>query len=117
MESSDTWAVGVDLGGTKVEVARVDSAGRVHQRLRRLTNVKEGPEAVKKEIVDLARELQKLAESSPIRVGIGLAGQESLPAATKSLQVLRAKLGSDAGVVGAATLALQTFKNEDRPGG
>jgi len=75
MEPSDTWAVGVDLGGTKVEVARVDSAGRVHQRLRRPTNVKEGPEAVGKEIVDLARGLQKLAGSSPIGVGIGLAGQ------------------------------------------
>lgn len=46
----------------------------------------------------------------------GVCGR-ALPAATKSLQVLRAKLGNDAGVVGAATLALQTFKNEDPPGG
>jgi len=78
MEPSDTWAIGVDLGGTKVEVARVDSAGRVHQRLRRPTNVKDGPEAVKKEIVDLVRELQKLAGFPPIGVGIGLAGQIDL---------------------------------------
>ncbi len=75
MNRNDTWAVGVDLGGTKVEVARVDSAGRLHQRLKRPTNVKEGPEAVKREIVDLARELQELAGSPPIGVGIGLAGQ------------------------------------------
>lgn len=75
MNPNDTWAVGVDLGGTKLEVARVDSAGRVHQRLRRTTNVKEGPETVKKEIVDLARQIQKLAGSPPIGVGIGLAGQ------------------------------------------
>ncbi len=75
MKPNKTWAVGVDLGGTKVEVARVDSAGRLHQRLRRPTNVKEGPEAVKKEIVNMVRELQKLAGSAPIGVGIGLAGQ------------------------------------------
>ncbi len=75
MKPNNTWAVGVDLGGTKVEVARVDSAGRLHQRLRRPTDVKEGPEAVKKEIVDLVRELQKLAGSAPIGIGIGLAGQ------------------------------------------
>jgi glucokinase len=41
----------------------------------------------------------------------------ALPAATKPLQVLRAKLGSDAGVVGAATLALQIFKDENHPAG
>jgi len=75
MNPNDTWAVGVDLGGTKVEVARVDSAGRLHQRLRRPTNVKEGPKAVEREIVNLANELQKLAGSPPIGVGIGLAGQ------------------------------------------
>ncbi len=75
MDPNETWAVGVDLGGTKVEVARVDSTGRLHQRLRRPTNVKEGPEAVKRDIVGLVRELQKLADSAPIGVGIGLAGQ------------------------------------------
>ncbi len=75
MNPDETWAVGVDLGATKVEVARVDSAGRLHQRLRHPTDVKEGPEAIKKEIVDLIRELQKLAGSAPIGIGIGLAGQ------------------------------------------
>ena len=38
--------------------------------------------------------------------------KRALPTATKSLQVLRAKLGNDAGVVGAASLALQIFKGE-----
>jgi len=75
MNPSDRWAVGVDLGGTKVEVACVDSTGRLHQRLQRPTNVKEGPKAVEKEIINLARELRELAGSPPIGVGIGLAGQ------------------------------------------
>ena len=75
MEPSDTWAVGVDLGGTKVEVARIDAEGRLHQRLRRPTRVEEGPEGIKREIVDLVRKLEELAGSPPIAVGIGLAGQ------------------------------------------
>lgn len=74
MKHTDHWAVGVDLGGTKIEVARVDSAGRVQERLRRPTPVKEGPNAVKKVIVDLVRRLRKLA-GPPLGVGIGLAGQ------------------------------------------
>jgi len=40
MDSSDSWAIGVDLGGTKIEVALVDAAGnlrpprRIEARLR-----------------------------------------------------------------------------------
>jgi aryl-alcohol dehydrogenase-like predicted oxidoreductase len=30
---SEAWAIGVDLGGTKVEVARVDADGKIHRRL------------------------------------------------------------------------------------
>jgi predicted NBD/HSP70 family sugar kinase len=29
----DFWSIGVDLGGTKVEVARVDAAGVLAERL------------------------------------------------------------------------------------
>ncbi len=74
MKHTDHWAIGVDLGGTKIEVARVDSSGRVQERLRRPTPVKEGPNAVKKVIVDLVRDLRELA-GPPLGVGIGLAGQ------------------------------------------
>jgi predicted NBD/HSP70 family sugar kinase len=27
---SEAWAIGVDLGGTKVKVARVDADGKIH---------------------------------------------------------------------------------------
>jgi glucokinase len=73
--SAERWAVGVDLGGTKVEVARIDSGGRMRQRFRRPTNVDAGPEGIKKEIIDLALRLQDLAGCPPVGVGVGLAGQ------------------------------------------
>jgi glucokinase len=39
--------------------------------------------------------------------------KRALPAATKPLQILRAELGNDAGVVGAAALAIRTFTSKE----
>ena len=75
MVTREVWAIGVDLGGTKVEVARVDSAGRVHQRVRRPTDVRDGPAAIEAEIVAVVHELQGTASSRPVGVGVGVAGQ------------------------------------------
>jgi glucokinase len=72
---TDPWAIGVDLGGTKIEAARVDSAGRLLQRLRRPTPVKDGPAAVKAAIVECVRELRQGDASAPAGVGVGVAGQ------------------------------------------
>jgi glucokinase len=72
------WAAGVDLGGTKVEVAQVDRAGRLFARLRRPTDVKDGPAAVEAEITDAVRELILKAGSTPVAVGVGVAGQVDL---------------------------------------
>ncbi|MGD8623023.1 MAG: ROK family protein [Anaerolineae bacterium] len=69
------WSVGVDLGGTKVEVAHVDASGHLQRRLRRPTDVKDGPKAVEIEIVDAVRELVAGAGSPPAGVGVGVAGQ------------------------------------------
>jgi glucokinase len=67
--------MGVDLGGTKVEVAHVDASGHLVERLRRPTDVKDGVAAVEEEIVTAARELEERAGSSPGAVGVGVAGQ------------------------------------------
>jgi len=75
MDRREEWAVGVDLGGTKVEIGQVDSDGRLLQRLKCHTNVQEGPKAVEREIVNLTRELKELARSSPVGIGVGIAGQ------------------------------------------
>jgi glucokinase len=73
--TANLWAIGVDLGGTKVEVAQVGTEGQVRQRLRRATDVKDGAAAVEDEIVTAVRELQESTGSSPAGVGVGVAGQ------------------------------------------
>jgi glucokinase len=70
------WAIGVDLGGTKVEVALVDDDGAILERLRHPTPVSEGYDAVIKAIIDLIQRLRsKAPDSAPAGVGIGVAGQ------------------------------------------
>jgi predicted NBD/HSP70 family sugar kinase len=66
------WVVGVDLGGTKVEVAQVDATGVMGQRVRRPTDVKDGPSAVEAEIVaaaDLVQPTALFRERNPGRLG------------------------------------------------
>jgi glucokinase len=75
MSQENGWAIGVDLGGTKVEVAQVDAAGILRQRLRRPTDVKDGPSAVEAEIVEAVHDLRAKIGSSPTGVGVGVAGQ------------------------------------------
>jgi glucokinase len=71
----DTWAIGVDLGGTKIEVAHVDAQGGVRRRRRCATDVKDGLAAVEGEIIAAVRDLKDDAESPPAGVGVGVAGQ------------------------------------------
>lgn len=72
---TEKWAIGADLGGTKVEVAQVDTFGRLHRRLVRATQVKDGPAAVEAEIVAAVCELQEGMVSPPSGLGVGVAGQ------------------------------------------
>ncbi|MHB8586421.1 MAG: ROK family protein [Thermoplasmatota archaeon] len=67
--------VGVDLGGTKIECALVESDGRVELRDRRPTPVGLGPEAVLEEV---ALGIEGLVAQSSFKlggVGVGIAGQ------------------------------------------
>ena len=73
--TTEFWAIGVDLGGTKVEVAAVDSQGRQYHRVRHPTNVNAGPAAIRGDIVAAARELSQKVGSPPVGMGIGVAGQ------------------------------------------
>jgi glucokinase len=70
-----SWAVGVDLGGTKVEVASIDAEGHLLKRMRRPTYVKSGRATIETEILDAVRELEEGAGSQPAGVGVGVAGQ------------------------------------------
>ncbi len=75
MENENTFTVGVDLGGTKIEVALVNGSGRVTSRQRLATRVSEGPGAIQSEIIETVRDLQDKAGTRPIGLGIGVAGQ------------------------------------------
>ncbi len=67
-------AVGVDLGGTKIQAAVVDSGGRVVASHRQATDVEGGPSKAVDDIVRCIRAC--VADLSEIRtVGVGVAGQ------------------------------------------
>ena len=65
MGDANSWAIGVDLGGTKIELARVNAEGRLEQRILIRTDVKGGPAGVMSEIITAARELRKTAATAP----------------------------------------------------
>jgi glucokinase len=72
----DTWALGVDLGGTKVEIAGVDADGAIRLRLKEPTNVEGGPDGIVAQTARLARQLREQGPASPpVGVGVGVAGQ------------------------------------------
>ena len=75
MPAKNDWAVGVDLGGTKIIVAQVDTQGILHRKLRLPTNVSRGPTAVKSQVVAAVQKLMHEADCLPVGVGVGVAGQ------------------------------------------
>ncbi|HSR11931.1 MAG TPA: ROK family protein, partial [Thermodesulfobacteriota bacterium] len=69
------WAVGVDLGGTKILVARVGSDGKMSGKVRLSTEVSQGPAAVKAEIISGVERIISGFPGKPFGVGVGVAGQ------------------------------------------
>ncbi len=69
------WAIGVDLGGTKVEVAAVKEEGEIFQNIRRPTRADTDPTMIEEEIIASIREILAKNESRPVGVGVGVAGQ------------------------------------------
>lgn len=68
-------ALGIDLGGTKVELALVDLDGRLSASHRRMTDSEGGPERVIEDVVAAARDLLARTEGTVGGVGVGVAGQ------------------------------------------
>ena len=75
IKSADVWAIGVDLGGTKVEVARVDREGRVIRRSRRPSRPDTGPASIEKDIAEAVVDLLDQTGEPPFGVAVGVAGQ------------------------------------------
>jgi glucokinase len=69
------WAIGVDLGGTKIEVAAVGCDGKVLERLIFPTKVHGDPDATEAAIVEAVGQLK--VKGKPIGLGVGIAGQIS----------------------------------------
>ena len=65
----------MDLGGTKIIVARVDAHGKIHQKLRLPTSASRGPATVKAEVIAAVQEAVHTADRPPAGVGVGVAGQ------------------------------------------
>lgn len=67
--------LGIDLGGTKVELALVDPDGRRSAAHRRVTDSAGGPARVIEDVVAAARDVLARSESPVGAVGVGVAGQ------------------------------------------
>lgn len=69
------WAIGVDIGGTKVAVAHVDFSGSVLNKINFETPINLGAGIVRNEITLAAKALIEAANTPPVGIGIGMAGQ------------------------------------------
>jgi glucokinase len=73
--SDKLWAVGVDLGGTKIEAAAVDRSGKILESQRQPTKHDGKPVSIENEIYSAVERLQERMASPPVGIGIGVAGQ------------------------------------------
>jgi glucokinase len=75
LSSSKIWAIGIDIGGTKIEVGRVDDKGKLYERILMPTE-KNDYEGTEKKIAEAAKKLIDNSNGSqPVGFGIGVAGQ------------------------------------------
>jgi glucokinase len=74
MKGKKSWAMGIDLGGTKVEIAEVDREGNLGRSKRVPTEAFRGPAEVKKKLAEDIKNFIKQAGSPPLGIGIGVAG-------------------------------------------
>ena len=71
----DGYAVGIDLGGTKVEAALIDGRGKSVSELRYQTRAERGEQNIVSELLAAIETLQAEAGVSAGAVGVGVAGQ------------------------------------------
>ena len=74
-EEGTLLTAGVDLGGTKVEMALVDEAGRAVHTHRRATRPEDGPERLIADVSDGVKALVHEAGQPAQALGVGVAGQ------------------------------------------
>lgn len=75
---ADEYSIGIDLGGTKIEGALIDSSGKILEKKRVATDVKGGPSSVEKQMIEIVQGLEASASIQTNAVGVGVAGQIAL---------------------------------------
>lgn len=76
--ASEQWAVGVDLGGTKINVAHVNSHGEIIKKITLATHSESPAETVIEAIAHAVQQIISTESSPPLGVGVGMAGQIEL---------------------------------------
>jgi len=69
------FTIGVDLGGTKVEVGLIDAKGQVLASNRYSTKSEKGSDEIIADIIDSVKKVQNQAKQKAAAIGIGVAGQ------------------------------------------
>jgi glucokinase len=69
------WAIGIDLGGTKLEVAIIDENGFIDGSIRIKTRVTEGSRAVVSDMLEAIDTLSEHNRTNIVGIGVGTAGQ------------------------------------------
>lgn len=73
--ANNHWTIGVDIGGTKIEVACVDSSGRILTKRKYPTHVESGYQAIINTLAEVVKELNQEFDTPPLAMGVGVAGQ------------------------------------------
>lgn len=69
------WAIGIDLGGTKIEAALINSNGKIHDRHRMATKSSLGYKTILEHLATAINTISKKNKLTNFTVGIGVAGQ------------------------------------------
>src|SRR3979409_635641 len=69
------YSIGVDMGGTNLRAAAIDSSGKMIKKLSGTTDLREGRDAVLSDMIDSINQLKlSSAENRLAGVGIGVPG-------------------------------------------
>jgi glucokinase len=69
------WAIGIDLGGTKLELAVIDENGFINRSIRTKTRVSEGSRAILSDMLEAIDALSEHNKANIVGIGVGTAGQ------------------------------------------
>ena len=73
--TTEPCAIGIDIGGTKIEIAIATSSGKVENRILIPTQVVLGPQGILQEILSAVQKLLSQTSLKPEAIGVGMAGQ------------------------------------------